>query len=148
MFAEDQCAHDWVLALDSDEVVSPALAAEIGALKRRAFDATLPAPPDGFTLLREWIMLGTAVHAFYPVRTPDRVIRLFRRDRISHRNSRIIHESAGGPDRRVLPLKHPLLHYTCDSVEQLYSKIGLYTRLAAQDMHERGDRATAIKLHV
>lgn len=31
-FAEDQCRHDWLLDLDADEVVTPALAAEIRAL--------------------------------------------------------------------------------------------------------------------
>ncbi|MGB0750264.1 MAG: glycosyltransferase family 2 protein [Magnetospiraceae bacterium] len=31
-FAEDQCRHDWVLNLDADEEVTPALAAEIQAL--------------------------------------------------------------------------------------------------------------------
>ena len=31
-FAEDQCRHDWLLDLDADEIVSPALAAEIAAL--------------------------------------------------------------------------------------------------------------------
>jgi len=31
-FAEDACQHDWLLDLDADEIVSEALAAEIGAL--------------------------------------------------------------------------------------------------------------------
>jgi glycosyltransferase involved in cell wall biosynthesis len=148
VFAEEQCAHDWVLQLDSDEVVSPALVDDILAAKRRNFDAAAAVPPDGFSMLREWIVLGTTVHAFYPVRTPDRVIRLFRRDRINHRDSRIIHESPVGRDHHVVALDSALLHYSCDSIEQLYSKINLYTRLAAEDMHGRGQVATMMKLHV
>ncbi|MFN3958405.1 MAG: glycosyltransferase family 2 protein [Parvularculaceae bacterium] len=40
-FAEDLCRHDWLLDLDADEVVTPALAAEIAAL------FAVGAPPCG-----------------------------------------------------------------------------------------------------
>ncbi|HXR56648.1 MAG TPA: hypothetical protein VN858_07590, partial [Casimicrobiaceae bacterium] len=36
----------------------------------------------------------------------------------------------------------------CDSIDQLYSKIGLYTSLAAQDMQSRGESANALKIHL
>ncbi|HXR56797.1 MAG TPA: glycosyltransferase family 2 protein [Casimicrobiaceae bacterium] len=148
VFAEQECTHDWVLQVDSDEIVSQPLADEIGALKARAFDAGQEDAPDGFSVSREWLVLGRPVHVFYPVKAPDRVIRLFRRDRINHAGSRIIHEYPAGPDRRIVPLAGELLNYTCDSIDQLYSKIGLYTSLAAQDMQSRGESANALKIHL
>lgn len=77
-FAEDQCRHDWLLDLDADEVVTPALAAEIAAL----FAAGAPpvrlyrtpvaiAPPVG----APWEGFGGVIrHKLYDrraVRAPD-----------------------------------------------------------------------------
>lgn len=53
-FAEDQCAHDWLLSLDADEVVTPQFAEELRALFARGepplcvYQVTLiNAPPVG-----------------------------------------------------------------------------------------------------
>ncbi|MDZ7629225.1 MAG: glycosyltransferase family 2 protein [Parvularculaceae bacterium] len=77
-FAEDQCRHDWLLDLDADEVVTPALAGEIAAL----FASGAPpvrlyrtpvsiAPPVG----PPWLGFGGVVrHKLYDrraVRAPD-----------------------------------------------------------------------------
>ncbi len=77
-FAEAQCRNDWLLDLDADEVVTPALASEIAAL----FDGGAPAcriyrtpvaiaPPFG----APWIGFGGVVrHKLYDrraVRAPD-----------------------------------------------------------------------------
>jgi glycosyltransferase involved in cell wall biosynthesis len=148
LFAEQSCRYDWVLQLDSDEVVSRELADEIRALKARDFDSARSPPPDGFIMPRHWFVLGRKVHAFYPVKSPDYVVRLFRRDRINHADSRIIHEAFVQRERVLVELHGPLLHYTCDSIDQLYSKINLYTRLAAEEMHGRGVPVNAIRLHL
>ena len=148
VFAEANCRYDWILQIDSDEVVSPRLAETIAALKAADFDAAQDPPPDGFSIEREWLVLGRKVHTFYPIRAPDRVVRLLRRDRIGHHDARIIHESPGGAGQHLRPIDGPLLHYTCDSIDQMFEKVGLYTRLSALDLHAHGERASWAKIHL
>jgi glycosyltransferase involved in cell wall biosynthesis len=77
-FAEDQCRHDWLLDLDADEIVSPALADEIAALFAKGAPArpvwrtpVALAPPFG----KPWIGFGGVIrHKLYDrrvVRAPD-----------------------------------------------------------------------------
>jgi glycosyltransferase involved in cell wall biosynthesis len=148
LFAQQQCRHRWILEVDSDEILSPELAGRLAQMKTQELDADGEGGIDAYKIRREWFVLGRRVHAFYPVRTPDEVIRLYRKDRISYHGSRIIHESARGPNRRVTRIDEPLLHYTCDTVDQLYSKLNLYTRLSALDMAARGERAGRLRVNV
>jgi glycosyltransferase involved in cell wall biosynthesis len=146
IFAEDHCTHPWVLALDSDEVLSDALRAQLQKLKQAQFTAENNVMPDGFSIRRNWFFLGQSVRHFYPVKTPEYIPRLFQRDRLSHRGSRIIHESLQLDKATLRQLEEPILHYSCDSVEDLYAKIGLYTRLAAEDMQAQGMHASWLKI--
>jgi len=77
-FAEDQCRHDFLLDLDADEVLSPALAAEIRGLFAKGEPAfgiyrtpVAIAPPIG----KPWVGFGGVVrHKLYDrrvVRAPD-----------------------------------------------------------------------------
>src|SRR3982751_6868765 len=47
LFAERECAHDWILQIDSDEVVSAELAQEIRTLKDADFNASQTPAPSG-----------------------------------------------------------------------------------------------------
>lgn len=128
-FAVSQCRHDWILAVDSDELMSPELAARLTAIKERLdIDG-----PDAYAVRREWYVLGRKVHCFYPSRCPDFPIRLFRKDGAGYLAGRHVHETIRG-FRQAGLLDEPLLHHTCETVEELYGKIGLYTTLAAQDL--------------
>lgn len=148
VFAEDQCTHNWVLALDSDEVVSPALRGEIDRIKFKNFFAQDPNPPGAFQIKRDWFFMSYPVRNFYPVRTPEYVIRLFRRDTVSHRGSRMVHEQINTGNATIFWLEQPLYHYSCDSLSDLYSKIDLYASLAAEDMRLSGFRSSWHKIHV
>ncbi len=77
-FAEDQCRNDWLLDLDADELVTPALAAEIAALFKNGAPAAriyrtpvAIAPPVG----APWRGFGGVIrHKLYDrraVRAPD-----------------------------------------------------------------------------
>lgn len=77
-FAENQCRHDWLLDLDADEVVTPALADEIRSLFAKGEPATkifrtpvAIAPPIG----APWVGFGGVIrHKLYDrrvVRAPD-----------------------------------------------------------------------------
>jgi glycosyltransferase involved in cell wall biosynthesis len=143
-FALEQCASLWVLELDSDEVLSTELRDRLLALKASGFRQGTSAP-DAFGIRRRWFLLGREVRCFYPSRCPDLPIRLFRKDKVTYNQSRGIHEALSG-FQSSRPIEEPILHFTCDSIEQMYAKMELYTTLAAREMAANGERATTLKL--
>lgn len=148
IFAETACSNTWVLALDSDEVLSDALIDVILELKRQDFLGNAEQAPDGFEIRRDWYFMNRPVRNFYPVKTPEYIVRLFRKDKISTKGSRIVHESSQVSGCRIQAIKAPIEHYSCDSIDDLYGKIGLYTRLLAEDMHAKGVRASWVNIHL
>lgn len=148
VYAESLCSNDWVLALDSDEVLSEKLIASIANLKQRLFNNNVAGAPDGFSIRRDWYFLGKKVNTFYPVIAPDFVVRLFNKQRISTKGSRIIHESLQIGNSSIDTIDEPIMHFSCDSIDQLYEKIDLYTKLSAQDMHQNGIQSSWIKINV
>ncbi|HET9148704.1 MAG TPA: glycosyltransferase family 2 protein [Acetobacteraceae bacterium] len=131
-FAVSQCSHEWVLSLDSDEVASPALREVLLSLKAAGFRRG-GMLPDAYAIRREWYFLGHHVHCFYPSQCPDQPVRLFQRDKAAYIPGRHVHEGMTG-FAQALPIEEPLLHYTCDSVDDLYSKLNQYSTLAARDL--------------
>jgi glycosyltransferase involved in cell wall biosynthesis len=131
-FAVTQCSHDWVLSLDSDEVASQALRETLLRLKAEGFrrDGLMP---DAYAIRREWYFLGHHVHCFYPTQCPDQPVRLFQRNRAIYTPGRHVHENMTG-FAQALPIEEPLLHYTCDSIDDLYAKLNQYSTLAARDL--------------
>lgn len=148
IFAEDHCTQPWVLALDSDEVVSDELAKRLQHLKQAHFQNASGTTPDGFSIRRNWFFMGRQVRNFYPVKTPESIVRLFQRERLSHRGSRIIHEQLQLDGAKISAIDEPLLHYSCDSIDDLYAKIGLYTKLAAEDMQAKGESSSWLKVYI
>lgn len=123
------CRNPWVLSIDSDEEVSPELAAAIAALPDE------PAEP-AFAVNRLSRFLGAWIrHCGWH---PDHVVRLFDRRRAGF-DDRPVHESVrhpGAPGR----LRGLLLHYPYESMEQYIGKLDRYTTLAAAELHARGRR--------
>jgi glycosyltransferase involved in cell wall biosynthesis len=77
-FAEDQCRHDFLLDLDADEIVSPALADEIRALFRAGppphpvYELELVmVPPSGRPWHGFWLAHRTKLYDRRVVRAPD-----------------------------------------------------------------------------
>ncbi len=128
--------HDWVFSLDADEELSPALRAEIRALKQ----SDLPPAVSGFSVPRcvcyegRWIRHGD----WYP----DRLTRLFRRDRAKFAGGRVHErlEIAGG----VTPLRGDLHHYSFRDAADHRARSERYAKLWAQDKLEAGKTAGAL----
>lgn len=126
------CRHDWVLSIDADEEVTPALAHEIAAL----FSDGEPAPA-GFSMPRSTRYLGREIRGagWYP----DRAIRLYDRRRGRWVGGRV-HERVA-LDGAAGSLSADLLHAPYASLEHHIEKMNHYTTLAAETMHARGKRA-------
>lgn len=127
--ALDHAAADWVLFLDADERISPELARTI---EQKLLDSHGYA---AFRLPRRSYFLGQWVRGWYP----DRVIRLF--ERTKGRYTGIVHEAVH-IDGSVDTLNEDIIHYPYKDIETYMNKMNKYTTMAAQELFERGRRAS------
>jgi (heptosyl)LPS beta-1,4-glucosyltransferase len=135
-YAASLASHDWILSLDADERVTPALAEEIGAILSREPTARGYRIPRVTYVVDRWLRSTD----WYP----DRQLRLYDR-RVGHWNSRRVHESVA-LDGKVGELRHELQHVGYRGVAHHVETINRYTTLAAEDMAARGRRAGTIDL--
>jgi len=130
-FAAAEAQHDWILSVDADERVTPALAAEIRTMLESA-----PAVA-GYRLPRVTWHLGRWIRTtdWYP----DLQLRLYDRRR-ARWPARLVHESvrAEGPVGR---LTQELQHFPYRDISHHHETINRYTTLAARQMHSEGRRA-------
>lgn len=129
-------ANDWILSIDADERVPPALAAEI-----RALLAGVPAA-RGYRVPRVTWHLGRWIRStdWYP----DFQLRLYDR-RAGRWDDRRVHESVrldGAPGR----LRHELEHYAYRDISHHLWTIDRYTTLAAEQWLAAGRRAGVLDL--
>jgi glycosyltransferase involved in cell wall biosynthesis len=113
---------DWVLSIDADERVTPALAAEIRRVITDPENAV-----RGFRVPIDSVILGRRFS--YSGTQHDHPLRLFRRD--SGRWVGVVHETVdlAGPAGK---LEAPLLHHTLPNIQVFLSKIDHYTSLEAR----------------
>ena len=131
-------ANDWILSLDADERIPPALAGEIqGVLRQEPAARAYRIPRVTFHLGR-WIRTTD----FYP----DFQTRLYDR-RAARWRGKYVHESvtADGPVGR---LEHQIEHYSYRDLRDHLDRINHYTSLAARQMHEAGRRSGPLHLLV
>jgi len=142
-FAVDQAAHDWVLSLDADERVSPALRMEIERL-RNSQDEQLA---DGYQIPRRSFYQGRWIKGggWYP----DLQLRFFRKS-AGVWEPRMIHESVTmKTGARIEKLRGEIFHYSVRDAAHHHRMIGeRYAPLAAEQMLAEGRRTSAIKIAV
>lgn len=118
---------DWVLSLDADERVTPALQAEITS-------AMAQSEVKAFTIPRSSSFCGQTIrHSGW---TPDRVLRLFERGAARFSDD-LVHEKVI-TDHAVGALSTPLLHESFRNFESVLDKVNRYSSAAAQGMLQKG----------
>jgi glycosyltransferase involved in cell wall biosynthesis len=133
-FAIAQASQPWILSLDADEEVTPAL--------RRAIEAAVAAPGEhaGFRMPRLTSYLGRFIRhcGWYP----SPVLRLFRRGRGRFTDA-LVHEEVvvDGP---VGDLAADLLHRSYDTLGDHVRKLLLYTAYDARMLERRGERVAGL----
>ena len=136
-YANSLASHPWILSIDADEALSPALQECLVALKKRYAD-TPPEETEVFDMNRlnnhcgHWIRHS----GWYP----DRKTRLFHRDMAMWDGS--VHEELRFA-RTVCHtlLDGDLLHYTYYSIADHAARQIRYATLAAEKAHSQGKRA-------
>jgi glycosyltransferase involved in cell wall biosynthesis len=125
-----QAGGDWILAVDADEWVTPALAAEIRCVLNTDLQVA------GFEIRRAVMFLGQELRHGRLGR--DWPVRLVRRGH--HRLvPRLVHErlEVTGPTAR---LEEALEHHTVTSLGRYAEKLEWYSALSAEELAERGVR--------
>jgi glycosyltransferase involved in cell wall biosynthesis len=126
--AIDKTTGDWVLSLDADEPIEPALAEEIRGIISR-LDAF-----DGYRIPRKTFFLGKQVR--YGGWYPDYNLRLFRKGR-GRFEDRVVHEAIK-VQGTIGNTRHALLHYAYPGLASYMSSINKYSSLAVSVMAEKG----------
>ncbi|MBV2235972.1 MAG: glycosyltransferase family 2 protein [Sterolibacterium sp.] len=128
---------DWVLALDADEILTPALAAAIQqAVSADAGQMTAATQDEvaGYWLKRRSLYCGQLIR-FGDWRN-DRVLRLFRRA-AGRFSDDVVHERVIC-DGRTATLQGYLRHDSMTSYAELREKTERYARLGAEKLRARG----------
>ncbi|MFT3858118.1 MAG: glycosyltransferase family 2 protein [Aquabacterium sp.] len=135
--ALSHATSDWILTIDADERVTPALAKEIRQAVQRNASAAYASP-------RLTYFAGKPVRhcGWYP----DHSARLFRRGR-GRFSDHLVHEHLILDDP-VLRLKGDLLHYSYRDMQQARIKEDAYGRAGAQELIRKGRRPMALTPHL
>ena len=136
-WAIPQAAHEWVLVVDADERVTPALAAEIREL--------LSGGPqhDAYWVTRTNYLMGRPVRHTDWAR--DQLQRLFRRD-LGRYEGPSDHGDARVSTGKVGALVAPLDHYTLWTWGQYLQKFDRYTQVQAAQWYAEGRRPSVVQL--
>lgn len=136
-FAAAQAIHDWILSLDADEELSPALRAAVARWKEQPPAAVAYRMKRKGRYLNGWIQHS----GWYP----DTKRRLYRRDAAQWAGK--LHEQLE-VEGEVAWLEGDLLHYTFDTVEDHLASTRRYASLAAEFLRARGRRHWLLPLLV
>lgn len=124
--------NDWILSLDSDEILEDELLEEIKKLKLEQ--------GKYYSFLRknlyagEWIK-GCGWH-------PNRVKRIFNRSDILFKND-LVHEGLDIPQGlKEIKLSGFAKHYTTENIDSIIAKMNIYTTLSAKTKKDEGKKGS------
>jgi glycosyltransferase involved in cell wall biosynthesis len=122
---------EWILFVDADERVTPALAEEVRRVIAYAGDLARA----GWWIPRHNYMIGHRMMGggWYP----DYQLRLLRRARARYDPAHPVHEIVI-LDGEAGYLKNAFIHYNYDTVAQFRRKMGRYTRFEAEILFQQG----------
>ena len=130
-FAISQASGDWILVVDSDEIIPKEL---LNFLKDAV---TKPNCPDGFMIPRKNILLGKILWSWYP----NSILRFFKKGTVLFSSK--VHctpDEINGNMVVIDPVRTELaiIHYNFDSLEAFISRMNKYTTLELEKFKQRG----------
>jgi len=120
--AASLASHDWILSIDSDEVLSDDLIEEIKTLQLD--------PACVYAIGRDNYFNGKRIRGcsgWYP----DTVVRLYNR-KAARFTDDSVHEKVVTDGLKIVKLKHPLRHTPYRSVQDFITKMQIYSTLFAE----------------
>jgi glycosyltransferase involved in cell wall biosynthesis len=133
--ALDLATGEWILSLDADERLTPALRSEILTAIHHS------AHVDCFAIPRlSWYCGRFIRHSGW---SPDYVDRLFKRGTARFSND-LVHERLI-PNGQVARLENPLLHYSFMNYSQVLQKLDRYSTASAEQAFSKGKKSSPLK---
>ncbi|QHA87932.1 glycosyltransferase family 2 protein [Serratia rhizosphaerae] len=120
-FAISQSHNDWVLCLDSDEIIDSDTMDFIAKFKAQES----PTPQNAYRIKRNWFVLGHSVRTIYPVSSPDYPVRLFNRTLVSFNDAPVDDAAEGYTRTSIMP--GSVNHDTFYSLHEIFNKLNGYT---------------------
>ncbi|SDB11793.1 Glycosyltransferase involved in cell wall bisynthesis [Desulfonatronum thiosulfatophilum] len=135
--AAELAVHDWILSIDSDEILTPELAAEIAAQPLDP-SCVYSFPMENYFNGRRITCCGWH---------PDRHVRLFHRGRTRFTDA-AVHEGVITTGLREIRLHHPVRHYSYACVADFLAKMQRYSdQFALQHAGRKSSSPTKAVLH-
>lgn len=135
--ASSLAKNDWILSIDSDEVVSPELNQEIQDL---SFEENTV-----YAISRQNLYNGKWIRGCGW--SPDWVFRLYNRSETAFSQA-LVHETIVTQGSKIRHLQNPLKHYSYESVTDFIEKMQSYSELfAEQNMGKRKSNPCKAVLH-
>ena len=130
-FATTQASHDWILALDADEALTPALVTEL----EQHLPALLQSTSAGAILRRRTWYMGAPMNWYRPM-MGEQMARIYHRQRGRWTDVRV-HESLrfDGP---TVTFKQPFQHRNNPTLVHKHLKTLRYAELKARDWDDAG----------
>ena len=125
--ASTLATHDWILSIDSDEVLSPELATEIKSLRLDAKNV--------YSILRHNFFNGKHIK-WCGGWHPDRVIRLYNKNATAFSDD-AVHEKVLINNLNIVPLSHPMQHFPYRRISDFLAKMQTYTTLFAEQQQDK-----------
>jgi hypothetical protein len=123
--------NDWILALDSDEILSSPLLVELASLK---LDPTCAYAIPRHNFYNGKQIKGSGWH-------PEWVVRLYHRKKTAYSNT-AVHESVLTDPVKVVRLQHPILHTPYRATADFLAKMQHYSTLFAEQ--NRGKKRSSV----
>lgn len=135
----EKCKNDWIISIDSDEILSDDLIENILNLTTKNFT-----DHSGFLIKRRHIFLNRKF--LYGKESEIWILRLFDKTKGGVTDN-IVHESIK-TNGKTAKLNGDLLHYTIDELKELISKMDFYARLKAKEYYNNGRKSSWYKLYL
>jgi len=133
--ALDLATGDWVLSLDADERLTPALRSEIVTAVHHSAQINCFAIPR-----LSWYCGRFIRHSGW---SPDYVDRLFKRGTARFSDD-LVHERLI-PNGAVAKLENPMLHYSFMNYSQVLQKLDRYSTASAEQAFTQGKKSSPLK---
>ena len=128
----NKATHDWILYIDADEEITEELKARIRSLLSPGSSAY-----GAYYIRRKNIFLGKWIRG--SGWDPGYVMRLFKKGAVTFPEK--IHAGIT-PLVKSGRIEEPIIHYTCETLEEYISKMNRYTGVLAREAYEQGERVT------
>lgn len=125
--ASTLASHDWILSIDSDEVLSPELSSEILGLQLKR--------PVVYSVDRHNHFQGKHIRCCAGWH-PDRIVRLYHRETTQFTED-LVHEKIDSTKLPIIALKNRLIHTPYRTIEEFLTKMQVYSSLFAEQNRDR-----------